>query len=1596
METCASVTHARSLSARASRVALACVACVLACLAAPAVASAGWASDGAFLASRPDAADVQNVGGQPWVAYDTSQAVYVSKLVAGSWSAVGAALTTTGYDDLVSMTVIGGTPYVAYVDSTGGGSPTYKIHVKWWNGSSWVDLGGVAAYSSTVTSYYGVDISNDGTNPVITFTTGWWDGPVHAARWTGAAWSEWGTQVNTGISPDGNSRLPHIGMLSGTPFVAYEYFAVCGPPCIGRVRTWNGSTWNQVQTANGEGRFVTIGTNLYWATDDYRVVKVSRFDGVSWTSLGGPIGTGNLEDLASDGTQPVVSLLESGGSGTRALRWNGSAWVEYAGSHLSGPATTPSGMTMVGAVPYVVHREPAAGVLYHWVSGSSTSRIVPNADRAGMVAWNTDGYDSAIPGCFAGQAFDGTWWAKLSEDIGSPVDGSCYQPTGADWVSSATNATAGTNSVEFELTDPPMAANVVTSITAWVRAWKTSSKTATVAVTLHKSDGTVIATWSPVLTTSAANYSATFGSLSLTRAEAAGMYVTFAANITGGGGATAAVVSVFNADLTYTELANTPPNAPVLIGPAEGSTQTSLPTLQFTFSDPDAADTGQGEIYICDAFMQCNTIPLTTSVANGATQSHVLTLGEFNGNNGWTTWYATNIDSKGARSILQGPNHFTMNLPVPPSNSSPPTISGTTTMGQVLTATTGTWNNSPTGYTYQWRRCNPTCIDIAGATASTYTLVAADVDDTIVVVVTASNGGGSSSATSSNTGTIAGTLPSNSVLPTITGLAQQGALLTASTGTWGGYGPASYTYQWRRCNAAGASCVDIVGATSSTYTTVTADVASTLRVVVTATNSCTIGCGSATATSNATGQVTPTAQFGGVDGSASSKVAGTTLVVPITSAASANDFVVLPITFDTATTVASVVDSKGNLWYFDKRVSNGVVDSTETWSSFITAPLTTSDTVTITLAASTTVRAAALYEFSGVVNHVLDSSGSATGSSTTPSAALTTTYAFVLAFGAAGTNGVSGDTFAAGGGFTAATPAGTTGTSPNAAVFPSWRLTNATGTYTASGTLGTSRTWAETITAYRITDGSGLPPSNTVLPTITGTTTMGQVLTANDGTWSGSTSTARFWSRCSSAGTSCQPISGATGTTYTLTSADVDSTIRVTVIATNVSGSTSATSAATAVIAGTLPANSVAPSISGTAQNGLVLTGAAGTWTGYTPQVTTWQWQRCTPGCTNIVGATASTYTLVNADVGATIRLVVTQTNTCTTGCGATSANSALTATVTQMPAPVNTALPTISGTTSVGQVLTATTGTWTSNVTPTYAYQWQRCTPICSNIVGATSSTYTLVVADAGATIKVIVTATNAGGSTPATSAATATVIGVTVTSASPSTIVQGRQGLVVQVSGTGFQSGASSTISGTGITVVGTTWVSSTRVDVTYNATSAATLGARNITVTNPDTSNATGTGVISVIAPTITVSLSTLGYADAARTPSPGPYTIDFGTLLAGATAQVGPATSGQRLAGPAVALTMSSDTDYVVQAASTNFTAGAKTMPAGSLSWKHDAVVQAWTPFTTGGAGLESATAPGSTTYNYDLQVSVPASQAPATYTGTVTYSVIPAF
>jgi hypothetical protein len=167
------------------------------------------------------------------------------------------------------------------------------------------------------------------------------------------------------------------------------------------------------------------------------------------------------------------------------------------------------------------------------------------------------------------------------------------------------------------------------------------------------------------------------------------------------------------------------------------------------------------------------------------------------------------------------------------------------------------------------------------------------------------------------------------------------------------------------------------------------------------------------------------------------------------------------------------------------------------------------------------------------------------------------------------------------------------------------------------------------------------------------------------------------------------------------------------------------------------PSNTILPVISGATALGSVLSSTTGTWTGIPTPTFAYQWKR---GITNITSATNSTYTLVVGDSAQNITCVVTATNTL----GSANATSNI-ITAQTYSAPANTIAPVISGTTTLGSLLSSTTGTWTGNPLPTFSYQWTRNG---LPIINANLSTYSLILADSLANIQCLIIATNALGS--------------------------------------------------------------------------------------------------------------------------------------------------------------------------------------------------------------------------------------------------------
>lgn len=273
-------------------------------------------------------------------------------------------------------------------------------------------------------------------------------------------------------------------------------------------------------------------------------------------------------------------------------------------------------------------------------------------------------------------------------------------------------------------------------------------------------------------------------------------------------------------------------------------------------------------------------------------------------------------------------------------------------------------------------------------------------------------------------------------------------------------------------------------------------------------------------------------------------------------------------------------------------------------------------------------------------------------------------------------------------------------------------------------------------------------PVNTAAPNCspTGAQVIGTHLTTSNGSWSSYTSPSftYYWYR-----NFVTYLGGGTG--YTLTSADYEGTVACYVVASNTHGNAGAWDTNGADCHSATPVCNTSPSISGTKQVGSALSCSTGAWEAtYAPSPTGYQYQWMRDGhgngsFSNIGGATSSSYTLTDSDDGCQMYCIVTATS----GSGNTNAGAVAYYGLISQPAPSNSVAPVASGTATVAQTLSATTGTWSSmtGYNPVYHYQWQRDNlggGTYSNIPGAVNSTYMLQDGDDQCNIRCVVTADN------------------------------------------------------------------------------------------------------------------------------------------------------------------------------------------------------------------------------------------------------------
>ncbi len=331
----------------------------------------------------------------------------------GAWSPMGSGInpgqTNAFMTSLVTFNPGGGDRLVAGGFYAGAGGVAGTASLAMWNGTTWEAMG-TTWEQATRGSIWGMTVWNNrlyvGGGVVNT------PGTIAGMPWAGmASWdgTKWATHITsiTGFSP-------YVGALqvfndgSGEAlYAAGRFDSINGIPGTSRIARFNGATWssvggglNSTSTLFGMEALAIFddggGPALYAAgyasfPSGQPVANVFKWNGQSWTSIGGQIGTGRLTSMVvfDDGSG---STLYVGGTAMPQInyiaRWQGGQW-QIVGGGITGPAIPPSNF------PSVFGLGVAGDRLY--VAGNFTQ--VNGMAANGLAAWKSCAAPACYPDC---------------------------------------------------------------------------------------------------------------------------------------------------------------------------------------------------------------------------------------------------------------------------------------------------------------------------------------------------------------------------------------------------------------------------------------------------------------------------------------------------------------------------------------------------------------------------------------------------------------------------------------------------------------------------------------------------------------------------------------------------------------------------------------------------------------------------------------------------------------------------------------------------------------------------------------------------------------------------------------------------------------------------------------------------------------------------------------------------------------------------------------------------------------------------------------------------------------------------------------------
>ncbi len=299
----------------------------------------GWvtvgASYGALHPILPMGPSLAMASGTPYVAFpDSGFNGWLVEYNGGAWTTVGGSYgtlhgTTNGTGTSPSLAFAGGTPYVAFCDSSLNG------WVADYSGAAWSTVGGSSYGSNTSNDYSSPSLAISSGTPYVAFMDnnekGW------LVEYNGSAWATLGG--GSYGTADGLTS-PSLVVYEGTPYVA---FAASNHVMVVE---YNGSGWTTIGGAsfasvyNGNTPSLALpgGVPYVAYADSSGKGWVATYNGSSWVTLGGSFGTPNYAtyndpSLAFSENTPYVSFCGYDTDTGWVVEYNGSAWVTVGSSY---------------------------------------------------------------------------------------------------------------------------------------------------------------------------------------------------------------------------------------------------------------------------------------------------------------------------------------------------------------------------------------------------------------------------------------------------------------------------------------------------------------------------------------------------------------------------------------------------------------------------------------------------------------------------------------------------------------------------------------------------------------------------------------------------------------------------------------------------------------------------------------------------------------------------------------------------------------------------------------------------------------------------------------------------------------------------------------------------------------------------------------------------------------------------------------------------------------------------------------------------------------------------------------------------------------